>query len=176
MKKLCVLTVLFVFLITASAFAGQNPMDDGIYPGMTVKEFKKIHPDLKLKDGGGQWTREAEIYGLKGKWAYQFKDGKLEWFLFDYYLQDYKKLNEKNFKKCLGSTKKIMSDLTKLYGKPAKIEEGTTRFRDPSKDRHWGYDVIEGRWNTGKMKIKAKFKFFGGKGEYFFTVSVNYSK
>lgn len=175
MKNILILVGLILLLSFAnSASAKDNILSKKLSPGMTIDQFKKTCPDLKPVDNS-QFSHEETLHGLNGKWTFDFKQGRLSWILFDYYIQKYEDLNEKNFNKCLKATEKIIADLTKLYGKPYEVEEGTKKFRDPGKDRHWGYDVIEAKWKSGGNEITAKFKFFGSKGEYFFVVSVEFT-
>ena len=167
--------LILLALCVNNVWAKETIMDKKLFSGMTITQFKKACPTLKPVDNS-QIIYKETIRGLDGKWSFDFKDGKLSWFLYNFYVQEDKDVNEKNFNKCLKATEQIIADLTKLYGKPSEVEEGTKTFRDPYKDHHWGYDVTEALWKTKKGDIKAKFKFFGGKGEYFFVVSVEYMR
>lgn len=144
------------------------------YIGMDIHDFAKVFPELfpagiKLT---GQWGKDEDYYGLSGNWTYRFKDGKLDWMHFQKYFDE---INEANFTKCLNSANQIITDYTKLYGKPDTTIKGNSKFIDPFKSHHWGYDVIEVRWkNYNGMKIKVEFSFLGGKGDYHFMVVVNF--
>jgi hypothetical protein len=155
--------------------ANTKPESKGrFYTGMDINDFAKVFPELfpagiKLT---GQWGKDEDYYGLSGSWTYRFKDGKLDWMHFQKYIDE---INETNFTKCLTSAKQMISDYTKLYGKPDTTINGNSKFIDPLKSHHWGYDVIEARWkNYNGMKIKVEFSFLGGKGDYHFMVVVNY--
>lgn len=114
----------------------------------------------------------ANLHGLQAEWNYRFTDHKLDWKHFHKYLDD---INAKNFERCLQATKKIIKTYTTEYGRPDTILQGNTRFLDPFKKRHWGYEVLEARWYNYKgMKINVAFTFMGGKGDYHFLVKVNY--
>lgn len=177
MKKmsliLCLLILSFI-LIPPQSFAEKNPMKTGVYPGMTISEFRKIYPKVAPSVDTKQCQMEEKVNGLDGKWTFDFKDGKLAWITYDYYVQEHENLNEKNFNKCLKGAEKIISDLTKIYGKPTELENGTKKFRDPAKDHHWGYDVIQAKWKTDKYEVNSGFEFFGGKGQYFFVVDAHF--
>jgi len=135
--------------------------------GMRTDQFAQHYPHL-FPNGillRGAFTKEGTWNGLDGKWYFKFEDGKLESFSFSHYISDFKDLTEENFDKCLAATRKIIDDCSS-HGKP-KTTEGTLKFRDPGKDRHWGYDVIKAVW---KDETEVIFDFFGGKGTYFFVV------
>ncbi len=172
-NSVILLGVLLLLSFANVAFAGETIISKKLYPGMSVTQFKKVCPKLSPKDTGQIYLDET-IHGLDGKWSFEFKDGKLAWTMYNFYIQKYEDLNEKNFNKCLKATEKIIADLTKLYGKPTDVEEGTKKFRDPAKDHHWGYEVIKATWKKENYEIKARFKFFGGKGEYFFLVNMEF--
>jgi hypothetical protein len=177
-KKLAILFCLLLstsfYLFPSQAFAEKNPMKTGIFPGMTITEFKKIYPKVAPDTDTRQCQMKEKIHDLDGKWTFDFKDGKLDWITYDYYVQEVENLNEENFNKCLKGAQAINSDLTKIYGKPTEFKEGAKKFRDPAKDHHWGYEVIQAKWQTDKFKINAGFEFFGGKGEYFFVVDAHF--
>jgi hypothetical protein len=142
--------------------------------GMNVTDFAKVFPKLFPNgiDLTGQWGRKENIYGLDGGWAYNFESGKLNWMLYDSYIHE---INAKNFEKCFSVTKHLIADYTGFYGKPDSTIIGDTVFKDPAKQHHWGYDVIEARWkNVEGMKIKIEFTFMGGKGEYDFLFKITF--
>ena len=142
--------------------------------GMSIDEVKKIYPQTQLSTYENTITLSLPdtIYGLQGEWGYRFENNKLNWIHFDKYIDEIKK---PNFDKCLKATQKLIKDFSKSYDKPDTTITGDTTFIDPYKQHHWGYDVIEARWNNyNGMKIKVEFTFFGGKEQYHFIVIVNY--
>jgi hypothetical protein len=142
--------------------------------GMNVNDFAKVFPQLFPNgiDLTGQWGRKEKIYGLDGGWAYDFESGKLNWMLYDNYIQE---INAKNFDKSFSATKHLIADYAGIYGKPDSTIIGDTVFKDPAKQHHWSYDVIEAYWkNANDMKIKIEFTFMGGKGEYAFLVKITF--
>lgn len=142
--------------------------------GMTMDEVKKIYPGMESNSYQATITlsRTEDLYGIDGTWGYRFEGDKLNWIHFDKYID---KINEKNFEKCLTATKQIIADYTRLYGNPDTTITGNTKFIDPYKEKHWGYDVLEARWKDHNgMKIKVEFTFMGGKGQYNFLVKINY--
>jgi hypothetical protein len=142
--------------------------------GMNMDEVKKLYPQTKSSTYENTITLSFNdtLYGLPGEWGYRFKNNQLEWIHFDKYFDE---INKTNFDKCLTATKKVITDYTKAFGKPDTTIIGDTTFVDPYVKHHWGYDVIETRWNNYKgMKIKMEFTFLGGKGEYNFLVKINY--
>jgi len=104
--------------------------------GTTIQEFRNSYPRVIPKDAkrDAQWLRPEELCGLNGKWAYTFKDGKLDWALWDVYIDD---LTDANFQKCLKATRSLIASYTKVYGKPFEHKELETTFKDPYKERHW---------------------------------------
>ena len=167
MKKLN----LFLFLALVSSLSFSQTK---IFIGMSLDTVKKIYPGIKEETFKKTTTlsRRENLFGLDDEWGYRFENGKLDWIFFDKYIDS---LTEKNFKLCLSATQKIIKNYTQAYGKPDTTIKGNTRFIDPYKKHHWGYDVLEARWKNYKgMKIKVEFTFMGGKGEYHLLVKVNY--
>ncbi len=167
--KSFLITALFSFSIHIIAFTQSKATI-----GMTMARVKKIYPDMEMSASGNTTTltRPETLYGIDGKWGYQFKNQKLIWIYFDKYIDE---LNDNNFRKCLSATRHLIKDYTKRYGKPDTTITGNTKFIDPYKKHHWGYDVLEARWkDKNGMKINIKFKFMGSKGEYHFIVDINY--
>ena len=142
-----------------------------VYIGMSINDFKTIYPEIVPENykPTQSFKRKETIADIDGEWYYDFKDSRLKWFMFDRYFNE---INQANFDKCLNASKEIITDYKKKYGAPIKIEEGETTFKDPYKERHWGYDVIKSVWQTDKMKILVEFHFMGGKGEYNFIVKI----
>ncbi|GMT50335.1 MAG: hypothetical protein IEMM0008_1874 [bacterium] len=111
---------------------------------------------------------------MKGKWYFRFENKKLSWYSFSFYITDYKKLNKSNFQRCLKGTEKIIAYLSELYGKPSERVDGIKYFKDPFKERHFGYNVVRAKWKTKRETIKASFYFFGSKGHYWFVVDTKF--
>ena len=168
MKKLLLLLSMFIF--SASLFSQEK---NRVNIGMDMYLFKMVYPKVIPLNAPntGQWARTDSLYGLPGKWSYTFTDGKLEWCLWDIYIDS---LNQTNFNKCLAATKALIKKYTKDYGKPLEYKIVDTTYRDPYKDHHWGYDVIYAKWKTDKIKFKIEFTFMGGKGEYHFLVKMGF--
>ncbi len=158
-----------------------DPMNKAIRVGMTLKAFKKHYPKANPRDEQtkpvriiSQWSKSSKVFGLKGKWYFRFEKSKLDWYSFSFYITDYKKLTKSNFQRCLKGTEKIIAYLSKLYGKPHKRVDGIKHFKDPFKQRHFGYDVVKAKWKTKRETIKVNFHFFGSKGRYFFVVNAKF--
>ena len=163
------IATLLLFSVSSSSFAQSKASI-----GMTTDEVKKIYPGMESNTYQQTITlsRTEDLYGIDGTWGYRFEGDKLNWIHFDKYID---KINDKNFEKCLTATKQIISDYTRLYGNPDTTITGNTKFIDPYKEKHWGYDVLEARWkHHNGMKIKVEFTFMGGKGQYNFLVKINY--
>lgn len=168
MKYSRVFLILFILISTYSFSQSKANI------GMTMEEAKELYPKTQSSYYENTTTLSFNdtLYGLPGEWSFRFENNKLNWIHFSKYIDE---INRQNFAKCLKTTKKIIADYTKSFGKPDTTIIGDTTFIDPYKKHHWGYDVIEARWNNYKeMKVKVEFKFFGGKGEYHFIVTINY--
>lgn len=142
--------------------------------GMSTNEFNKIYPSLNniRYENESTYTRADNIYGIENEWGYRFENDKLNWIYFMNYIDS---LDENNFHKCLTAAQNVIKDYTQQYGKPDTVIIGDTTFVDPYVKIHWGYDVIEARWeNYNNMKIKVEFTFMGGKGGYHFLFKINY--
>lgn len=146
---------------------------DSIHINMPVAAFQTVFPKAKIDANNQylQWQRNETIHDLDGEWTYSFKNSELEWFTYSVYIDD---INEKNFNRCLTATKKLIAGFTNKYGNPVKIKEEDTTYKDPMKQRHWGYDVISAVWKTEKMKFRIEFVFHGGKGMYNFIVKMEF--
>jgi hypothetical protein len=141
---------------------------------MNIEKVKQLYPTAKSSTYENTITLSYNdtLYGLSGEWGCRFENDKLNWIHFDRYID---KIEKQNFDKCLIATNNIIKDYTKAFGKPDTTIIGDTTFVDPYQKHHWGYDVIEARWNNfNGMKIKVEFTFFGGKGDYQFIVIINY--
>ncbi len=141
---------------------------------MSVDTVRKIYSEMGEDKHGNEITMSrTEVIGdLEGDWHYRFENGVLNWMHWDTYIDS---LSEKNFNKCLKTTRALIKKYSKTFGKPDVTVLGNSKFIDPFKKRHWGYDVLEARWKNYKgAKISVEFTFMGGKGEYHFLVKVNY--
>lgn len=166
MRILLTVTICFSFLL--SSFAQPK-----VSIGMTLDEVKKIYPNAKAETYEKTITLSVPVsfFGIDDFWGLRFENNKLNWIFFHKYTDE---INEINFKKSLQATRKIIKEFTASFGKPDSSNIGDTLFKDPYKNKHWGYDVIEAYWKNHKgMKCKIEFTFMGGKGEYHFLVSIN---
>jgi len=150
----------------------QTMENKDLYIGMSIDEFKQIYPNLKSTkyQKTESFTRKETIYGIDGKWYYEFKNSKLKWFKFDNYISE---INQQNFDKCLKATQEITANFIKKYGNPISTS-GNQKFRDPFKDHHWGYEVKKTVWKANNVKIKVEFYFMGSKGEYNFIIKIDF--
>jgi TPP-dependent trihydroxycyclohexane-1,2-dione (THcHDO) dehydratase len=178
MKKTALFIISVVILFTKFTAYSQNREKNNmknklVYIGMSIDDFKNIYPEVVPEDYSSTqaFERQETIAGIDGKWYYDFKDSKLTWFQFDRYFNE---INQANFDKCLKETRQIIADYKEKYGEPIKYEEEETKFKDPYKERHWGYDVTKAVWQTDKMKILVEFHFMGGKGEYNFIIKIDF--
>lgn len=171
MSRINILFVLFFILIN---YPGQS--QSLLKAGMSLKEARSLAPDLF--EGGinqsGKYQIKDTINGLSGEWGYTFEHDTLTWVHFSFYINDEEQLNEENFNKCLKTTEQLIEEYISKYGNPDEMIEGDKFFKDPYKERHWGYNVIEARWITDFEKVKVEFSFFGGKGQYFFQIIINH--
>lgn len=165
----------FIFTIKFKAEpAGRLPGAD-YYNGMHIRDFAAKEPMLFPKGApsvAGQFQREKELYGLKGKWTYTFKDDLLDWMIWDYYNQ---KISKAEFDTCLNATKKLIEDYTKKYGKP-KFKSKAAKYSHPKKNAHSGYSVIKAVWEEEKELITVEFYFMGGKAGYQYLVKAEHKK
>jgi len=165
---------LFVSIIILFSIGGNILAQSKATIGMTIKEVKKIYPGMEPATYQNTLTlsRNENLHGVDGRWGYRFEHEKLNWIYYDKYIDV---INEKNFTKCLTGTRQIITDFTNIYGNPDSTITGNTKFIDPYKKHHLGYNVLEARWkNYHGMKIKVEFTFMGGKGVYNFLVKINY--
>lgn len=142
--------------------------------GMSIEEVKNLYPKSESAAYENTITLSFSdtLYGLPGDWSYRFENNKLNWIHFTKYIEE---ITKPNFDKCLSATNSLIKEYTMAFGKPDTTITGNKKFVDPYKKHHYGYDVIEVRWNNyNGMKVKVEFTFFGGKGEYHFIVTINY--
>lgn len=164
------LNVVLILVLSSVNLFGQSKAKIG----MSMEDVQKLYP--KTESGSYQNTITLSfldtLYGISGEWGYRFENNKLNWIHFDKYINE---INQANFDLCLKATKQIIKDYSKVFNSPDTLITGTTSFVDPIKKHHYGYDVMEARWNNyNGMKIKVEFTFFGGKGDYQFIVIINY--
>jgi len=156
------------FCIATTAFAQKD-----IHTGMSDSEILIIFPDLEKTsyENTTTYTRPDTIYGLDSEWGYKFENNSLNWIYFMRYEEN---LNEENFKAYLEATQRLIKDYAKIYGIPDSLIQGDMEYKDPYVEHHWGYDVLEARWyDADGMKIKIRFIFMGGKGEYHFLLTID---
>jgi len=167
---------IFLLFISISVYSQntktENMVNNNITIGMFINEFKQIYPIIESTkyQNTESFTRKETIYGIEGKWYYEFKNSKLTWFKFDKYINE---INQENFNKCLKVIQEITAGFIKKHGKPISTS-GNSKFRDPYKDHHWGYEVLKTVWKTDNMKIKVEFYFMGARGEYNFIVKIDF--
>jgi len=163
--------LLFSFIIFSASLFSQEKNRVSI--GIDMYLFKMVYPKVIPANtpSTGQWGRVDTLYGLPGSWAYNFTDGKLDWCIWDKYIDS---LSQANFDKCLAATKALIKKYTLDYGKPIEYKVVDTTYKDPYKQHHWGYDVIYAKWKTDKIKFKIEFTFLGGKGDYHFLVKMGF--
>jgi len=169
-KMKCFKVFLILFFFTSLYSFSQSKATIG----MSMEEVRALYLNTQSSYYENTTTLSLNdtLYSLPGEWGFRFENNKLNWIHFDKYINE---IEKPNFDKCLKVTKKLINDYTKTFGKPDTTIIGDTTFIDPIVKHHWGYNVIEARWNNYKgMKIKVEFTFFGGKGEYHFIVIINY--
>ncbi len=147
----------------------QNNVHIGMSEAELQSEFKNL--EQSTYENTVTYTRPDTLYGLDSEWGYKFEDHKLNWIYFMRYEDE---LTDANFKSYLEACEKLIKDYTRIYGVPDSIINGDKTFKDPYIERHWGYDVLEARWyDADGMKIKIRFTFMGGKGEYHFILTID---
>jgi hypothetical protein len=142
--------------------------------GISRARFAQLHPSLEaaIYEDTQTYSIPDTLFGLADEWGYRFEKDSLSWIYFNKYIDD---ITKENFELCLSSTDKIIAEYTLAFGQPDTVLVGDRNFVDPYEKWHWGYDVVEARWNNANgMKVKVEFDFFGGKGVFNFIVSVNY--
>ena len=121
--------------------------------GMTIDQVKKIYPDSEvLRYANTVSLKKPEsLQGLNGTWDFRFVDGVLDWISWSVYVDE---ITESNFEEILRAVNKLTKDYARKYGEPDQVSIGDTTFKDPYKKLHYGYDVIETRWNNWRgMRI-----------------------
>lgn len=141
--------------------------------GISLKEFQQFYPErlsgeiLQTK----QYQYKENLQGLDGEWSYDFKDGQLDWFLWDFY--DYN-ITEQNFEKTKQAYKNIIDNYKEIYGEPTEINSENENFKDPYTQRHWGYDVIKATWQTENFNFSVSLRFSGTRGDYYFLTKIEF--
>lgn len=141
--------------------------------GKHVNEFSKDHPEL-FPEGismDGQWSEEAEYYGLKDEWTYFFREGKLESYAISFY-SEREGISADEFDRFLKAADQWVNSYKKEYGEPNEYVSENREFKDPYKEHHWGYQVLQSVWKLDDRTITVEFDFHGGKGEYFFVLEI----
>ncbi len=169
----------FVVVLFSNACASSKENMQKIpekYPtiGMSIQDFSKEYPNIVKENNiqaTKQYTSSAEIMELEGDWVYDFKNGKLNYYLFHSYSDE---INKKKFQDYLSATQNQIKELSQTFQEPKEVTEGQILFIDPSVERHWGYDVISAIWEYENMKISLEFRFIGGKGEYLFLFKMHF--
>ena len=142
--------------------------------GTSLTKFEEKYPIMVKQQYEDEVTfsEKFRVTDLDVSWLYWFKKEELEWIYMHKYIQQ---VNQENFDKCLKMTREIIAGFTLIYGKADSEEIVNATYISPLKRRHWGYDVMRAVWkNHTGMKIKVRFTFKGGKGDYSFLVSIDY--
>ncbi|TFG64113.1 MAG: hypothetical protein E4H36_03875 [Spirochaetales bacterium] len=167
MKSTGLLCVISIMLLSGGYMHAEDSLNlTDIRVGMTSAEFSRT---IENAAADGQVSKPQKLYGLSGAWTWDFREGRLDWYLWDAYVDE---ITENNFNLCLEAARRIIRDCTTRLGKPANEETGNLSFRDPFEDHHWGYPVLSAEWATPAVKLRAGFKFMGSKGEYHLLVSL----
>lgn len=173
-KNVLILALSFLFFSCNSQNSNNQTMKQKLPTiGMEFSKFAADFPEIikKETDGNKQYNIAESIHNLEGKWAYEFSENKLKWFMFNSYSDD---INQENFDKYLSVTQQIIEEYKSRYGKPSEFIFDNKTFKDPYIKRHWGYDVISAIWETDEMDFKIEFTFMGGKGEYNFIFTMEF--
>jgi hypothetical protein len=160
---------------TAAAIAPpppETPAFPEVHRGIDEATLRRLFPEVDIRryeDGAVQGHRPASVHGVAGSWHYTFKEGKLAWVMFNSYEDA---ITQANFDRYKAAILAIEADYDRRFGPPIKREVGKQTFQDPRRELHWGYDVFDAVWKAEGAKIRARFDFMGGKGEYHFLVNV----
>jgi len=129
---------------------------------------------IDKKEGRKQQFSERGITkNFAGKWIYDFKDNKLDKYYFDSYCED---INQANFIFYLKNTNQIIEHFKTKYGEPTKLKSDNKSYKDPSIQRHYGYNVLSGTWKTEDMDFRIQFRFNGGCSNYNFLFKMEFQK
>lgn len=166
-----VLGVLFLTFLGGHWTSAAAQEKGKVVIGMGLDAFRRVYPGVVPVDAkpDGQWSRPETLAGLPGRWSYTFVAGRLDWALWNVYVDE---LTESSFARCLKGARALIAIYTKAYGRPLSSEELDTVFKDPMKHHHWGYEVLFAKWQLDDLKFKIAFRFMGGKGEYHLIVSM----
>ncbi|MBN2891562.1 MAG: hypothetical protein JXL97_06835 [Bacteroidales bacterium] len=175
MKQIIFLTGILFLMLSCSSQNSKNESMELKLPkiGMEFSQFSTEFPEVVNNETNGnrQYGYETQIQGLDGGWAYDFKDNKLIWFMYNSYNDQ---INQANFDKYLEVTQSIIAEFKQKYGEPTELEFENKTFIDPYIEHHWGYDVIKAVWRTPEMDFEISFDFMGGKGEYNFIFKMEF--
>lgn len=155
-------------LTTACSGDSADVPETDIHIGMSVANFRKIHPEAEIRSSG-QFRKRETVKGLDGNWTFSFLDKELSWFVFNAYEE---KVNPENFQAIYESAQALIGRYTEVYGSPAGTAEGITHFADPAKALHEGYEVISAEWRMGSEYLAVRFNFIGDRSKYAFLVTV----
>lgn len=173
--KSILISVLSIFLFFSCKNSQNNESMEYKLPkiGMEFSEFAKELPEVvnNETDANKQYGFDTQVQGLDGGWSYNFKDGKLEWFMFSSYEEHF---NQENFDKYLVAAQNSIEIFKQKYGEPTEFEFENKTYKDPYVERHWGYDVISAVWKTDEMDFKVEFTFMGSRGEYNFLFKMEF--
>lgn len=173
------ITVCASILAFAGCFQSHTPKDPvgrkGLTPadvavGMTSQDFGSIFSGVKIS-ANGEWTRPAEIHGLRGHWTYSFYKGKLSWFVFNSYDST---VNANTFRQYLEATQLSFKDYTETLGKPTQLVSGVLEFKNP-RDGYPGYPVLTASWQTETENLRIEYSVLSSGREHaqlLFTVEV----
>lgn len=141
-----------------------------LYPGLNIYKVMELKPDYFPNGPGinGQWGKKENIHGLEGNRYFDFEASTLVRTVWNYYEG---KQDKASFEKCLKATQAIVQEYTALYGTPV-IVQGETKYKDPYKREHWGYDVLKATWDMNTYTIEVYYTFMGGKGRYDLLVKI----
>lgn len=153
-----------------SSPAARSSIEKGIvYIGMTESSLRQTFPARDITQVGPGLVDVVDRSDIPGKWTLNFKDGKLSWFVFN---SEIRKIGSDEFKKSLDMTRKLIGKYSDALGTPGRLVRGIEDFRDPSVQKHQGYQVLNAVWNTPEGRIIVNFSFIGEDNNYSFLVSL----
>jgi hypothetical protein len=118
----------FVVVLFSNACASSKENMQKIpekYPtiGMSIQDFSKEYPNIVKENNiqaTKQYTSSAEIMELEGDWVYDFKNGKLNYYLFHSYSDE---INKKNSKTIYLQHKIKLRNYPKLFKNLRKLQK-----------------------------------------------------
>lgn len=176
MKKIILYIILLIIIFISTSVYAASKIDN-IQIGMKLTDLFKIISKDKMTVQGGQYLFKEKVGNLDGKWCFDIKDKKIDWFQYSYYPPDFKNnYSKKTYDFLLKETESIIKDLTVVYGKPKTISK-TVPYKDPFKKYPvYSHEVKSALWITPQKGIKVEFYFFGGKGEYWMSVQIHVNR